>query len=28
VTVSVEPRGRRNVAVEVEALRTGPNALN
>jgi len=28
VTVSVEPRGRRNVAIEVEALRTGPNALN
>jgi len=28
VTVSVEPRGRRNVAVEVEALRAGPNALN
>jgi hypothetical protein len=28
VTVSVEPRGRRNVAVQVEALRAGPNALN
>jgi len=28
VTVSVEPRGRRNVAVEVQALRAGPNALN
>ena len=28
VTVSVEPRGRRNVAIEVQALRTGPNALN
>src|SRR5262249_39683466 len=28
VTVSVEPRGRRNVAIEVQALRTGANALN
>ena len=28
VTVSVESRGRHNVAVEVEALRAGPNALN
>ena len=28
VTVSVEQRGRHNVAVEVQALRAGPNALN
>ena len=28
VTVSVEPHGRRNVAIEVDALRAGPNALN
>ena len=28
VTVSVEPHGRRNVAIEVDALRVGPNALN
>jgi hypothetical protein len=28
VTVSVESRGRHNVAVEVQALRAGPNALN
>jgi len=28
VTVSVEPRGRQNVAIEVQALRAGPNALN
>jgi hypothetical protein len=28
VTVSAEPRGRHNVAVEVQALRAGPNALD
>ena len=28
VTVSVEPRGRHNVAVEIQALRAGPNALD
>ena len=28
VTVIVGPRGRHNVAVEVQALRAGPNALD